>query len=91
MDRFVDNLFVRLGERGFQAPIVSVSHLHQLQKEIESLRSQALLDSQFYQERLAWFSFQIPQNLPKAQSLIVVAVPNPRPERFSYGMGNNVH
>jgi epoxyqueuosine reductase len=78
MDRFVDNLFVRLRECGFQARIVSVSHLHQLQKEIESLRSQALLDSQFYEDRLAWFSFQIPQNLPKAQSLIVLAVPRPQ-------------
>ncbi|MCJ7635015.1 FeS-binding protein [Candidatus Bathyarchaeota archaeon] len=78
MDRFVDNLFVRLRERGFQARIVSVSRLHQLQEEIESLRSHALLDSQFYQDRLAWFNFQIPEDLPKAQSLIVVAVPRPQ-------------
>lgn len=78
MDRFVDNLFVRLRERGFQARIVSVSHLHQLQKEIESLRSHALLDSQFCKDRLAWFNFQIPEDLPKAKSLIVVAVPRPQ-------------
>jgi epoxyqueuosine reductase len=78
MDSFIDNLFVRLRERGFQARIVSVSHLHQLQEEIESLRSHALLDSQFYQNRLAWFNFQIPEDLPKAQSLIVVAVPRPQ-------------
>jgi epoxyqueuosine reductase len=78
MDRFVNNLLVRLRERGFQARIVSVSHLHQLQKEIESLRSRALLDRQFYQDRLAWFDFQIPEGLPKARSLIVVAVPRPQ-------------
>jgi len=78
MDRFVDELFARLRERGFQARIVSVSHLHQLQKEIESIRSHALLDSQFYKDRLAWFNFQIPEDLPKAQSLIVVAVPRPQ-------------
>jgi epoxyqueuosine reductase len=78
MDRFVDELFARLRERGFQARIVSVSHLHQLQKEIESLRSHALLDSQFYKDRLAWFNFQISEDLPKAQSLIVVAVPRPQ-------------
>ena len=78
MDRFVDNLFVCLRERGFRARIVSVSHLHQLQKEIESLHSHALLDSQFYQDRLVRFSFQIPKDLPKAQSLIVVAVPRPQ-------------
>jgi epoxyqueuosine reductase len=78
VDRFVDELFARLRERGFQARTVSVSHLHQLQKEIESLHSHALLDSQFYKDRLAWFKFQIPQDLPKAQTLIVVAVPRPQ-------------
>jgi epoxyqueuosine reductase len=78
MDGFIDDLFVRLRERGFQARIVSVSHLRQLQKEIESLRRHALLDSQFYKDRLAWFNFQIPQDLPKAQTLIVVAVPRPQ-------------
>jgi epoxyqueuosine reductase len=78
MDRFVDELFARLRELGFQARIVSVSNLHQLQKEIESLRSHALLDSQFYKDRLAWFTFQIPEDLPKAQSLIVVSVPRPQ-------------
>jgi len=78
MDSFVDDLFVRLRGRGFQARIVSVSRLHQLQKEIESLRSHAFLDGQFYRDRLAWFSFQIPEDLPKARSLIVVAVPRPQ-------------
>jgi epoxyqueuosine reductase len=78
MARFVDKLFVDLRERGFPARIVSVSHLHQLQKEIESLHSHALLDSQFYQDRLAWFKFQTPEDLLRAQSLIVVAVPRPQ-------------
>ena len=71
-------MFVRLRGRGFQARIVSVSHLHQLQEEIEGLRSHALLDGQFYQDRLAWFNFQVPEDLPKARSLIVVAVPRPQ-------------
>src|SRR5271157_3800829 len=78
MDSFVDNLFVRLTEHGFRARIVSVSHLQELQKKIESLRSHALLDSQFYNDRLAWFNFQVPEDLQKAQSLIVVAVPRPQ-------------
>jgi epoxyqueuosine reductase len=78
MDSFIDNVSVRLRERGFQARIVSVSHLEELQKEIDGLRSHAFLDSKFYQDRLAWFNFQIPEDLPKAQSLIVVAVPRPQ-------------
>jgi hypothetical protein len=68
VDRFVDELFARLRERGFQARTVSVSHLHELQKEIESLCSHAFLDSQFYKDRLAWFKFQISEDLPEAQT-----------------------
>jgi epoxyqueuosine reductase len=78
MDSFVDSLFVRLRGRGFQARIVSASHLHELQKEVESLRSHGLLESQFFQDRLAWFNFQTPENLPKTRSLIIVAVPRPQ-------------
>jgi epoxyqueuosine reductase len=78
MDRFVDELFVRLRERGYQARMISISHLQLLQKEIDSFRNQGLLDSEFYQHRLAWFSFQVPEDLPKAQSLIVVAIPRPQ-------------
>jgi len=78
MVRFADELLARLRERGFRARIVSVSHLHELQKEIESLHINALLDSQFCKDRLVWFKFQIPEDLPKAQSLIVVAVPRPQ-------------
>ena len=78
MDKSVDNLLVRLREQGFRARIVSISHLHQLQNEIESLPSQALIDSQFYQDRLVRFKFQIPKDLPNAQSMIVMAVPRPQ-------------
>jgi epoxyqueuosine reductase len=78
MDRFVDELFIRLRERSYQARMVSISHLHQLEKEIYSSRNRGLLDREFYQRRLAWFSFQIPEDLPKAQCLIVVAVPRPQ-------------
>jgi epoxyqueuosine reductase len=78
MDRFADELFAGLRERGFYTRIVSVSHLPRLQKEIEDLHTHGSLNSQFYQDRLAWFRFQIPNDLPKAQSLIVVAVPRPQ-------------
>jgi len=58
--------------------MVSVSHLQLLEKEIDRFRNRGLLDREFYQRRLAWFSFQIPENLPNAQCLIVVAVPRPQ-------------
>ena len=78
MGKFVDDLFSCLEEQGFRLRIVSVSHLHQLEQEIESLHIRGLFDSQFYQERLVRFSFQTPKDLPNVQSLIVVAVPRPQ-------------
>jgi epoxyqueuosine reductase len=78
MHGFVDELFDRLKELGYQAQTVSIEHLHLLQKQIDEQRSQELLDNQFSQERLAWLRFQIPESLPKAQSVIVVAVPRPQ-------------
>ncbi len=78
MNRLVDEAFARLRERGFQARMISVEHLPLLQKQIEEQRSQKLLDSQFFQERLGWVRFQVPESLPKAQSIIAVAVPRPQ-------------
>ncbi len=78
MDKFGAKLLAHLEELGFRARIVSVSHLHQLQEEILNRRDNASLDNQFYKDRLSWFSFQIPKNLPETRSLIVVAVPRPQ-------------
>jgi epoxyqueuosine reductase len=78
MSRFVDEMLVRLRKRGYQASMISVSHLPVLQKELVSFRDQGLLDSEFFQHRLSWFSFRVPEALPNAKSLIVVAVPRPQ-------------
>jgi epoxyqueuosine reductase len=37
-----------------------------------------LFDNEFYQERLAFFDFQVPDSLPEAKSMIVIAVPRPQ-------------
>ncbi len=77
-NRFVDELFFRLRERGYRARMVSISHLQLLKKEIDNLRNCGLLNAEFYKRRLAWFNFQAPEDLSKARSLIVVAVPRPQ-------------
>jgi epoxyqueuosine reductase len=76
MVRLADELFIRLRERGYQARMVSISHLKMLEKEMDDMCG--LLDSEFYQSRLKWFSFKIPEGLPEAQSLIVIAIPRPQ-------------
>jgi len=76
--RCVEELLLQLVEHGYQGRIVSTQHLRDLQKEIEGRYRQGLLDEEFYKERLTWFDFSIPQCLPRATSLIVVAVPRPQ-------------
>jgi len=58
--------------------VVSIQHLHDLQKEIESRHAQGFFDEEFYREGLSFFSFQPPDDLSAASSLIVVAVPRPQ-------------
>jgi len=78
MDKFTDDSFARLKKLGYQTRIVSISRLQLLQKEIDNFRNDGSLDGEFFQQRLSRFSFQVPENLPKARSLIVVAVPRPQ-------------
>jgi len=74
----VEELFLRLGKLGYQARIVSIRHLHDLQEGIEGRFKSGLFNQDFYRERLAWFNFRIPDSLPSAKSMIVVAVPRPQ-------------
>lgn len=76
--KMTEELFNELEGQGYKGRIVSIQHLRDLQEEIEGRHRQGLLDGEFYQERLAVFSFNPPDSLPRAKSLIVVAVPQPQ-------------
>jgi epoxyqueuosine reductase len=78
MERVIERLYSRLEERGLKGRIVSIQHLQDLQSEIEGRHSQGLFDEEFYQEGLSFFSFRPPDDLLRAASLIVVAVPRPQ-------------
>ncbi|MDW5561847.1 MAG: 4Fe-4S double cluster binding domain-containing protein [Methanomassiliicoccus sp.] len=60
---------------GFQARTVSVDHLEDLRKDIETLRES--MDPLFYEEYIPAFHFELPRSMPDAQSLIVLARPQP--------------
>jgi epoxyqueuosine reductase len=62
---------------GWRARVVPIEHLDDLRADIEGRRRQGLFDETFYQERLTFFSFELPEDLPAARSLIIVAVPVP--------------
>jgi epoxyqueuosine reductase len=73
-----EELFSQLDERGYKGRIVSIQHLGDLQEEIEGRYRQGLFDEEFYQESFTWLTFSLPDSLPEARSLIVVAIPQPQ-------------
>ena len=71
-------LLRQLENRGYAGRIVSVRRLRDLQEAVEGHYSQGLLAEEFYRERLVVFTSALPDSLPDAESLIVVAVPEPQ-------------
>jgi epoxyqueuosine reductase len=78
MKQPTEKLFLDLAQRGYRGRIVSVRHLQDLQEEIEGHRGRGLFDEEFYQEYLSWFEFKVPESLPGARSLIIIAAPSPQ-------------
>jgi epoxyqueuosine reductase len=78
MDKFIGELLADLSGRGYQARLVSIDHVALLREQLDGLRRKGLFDDAFFQERLAWFRFQAPENLPRAQSVIVAAIHRPQ-------------
>ncbi len=69
--------FARLYEKGCKVTVISTVHLSELQAEIENRRNQGQFDAEFCKEYLFRFKFATPDELPNAQSIIVVAMPRP--------------
>lgn len=78
MNQSLDELLLHLAEHSYQGRVVPIQHLRDLQEEIEGRHRQGLFHEEFYRERLDWFDFRVPDSLPEATSLIVVAIPRPQ-------------
>ena len=78
MDTVIADLYAHLEERGLRGRVVPIHHLRDLQNEVEGRRGRGEFDGEFYQERLSFFSFEPPPELPGATSLVVVSVPRPQ-------------
>jgi epoxyqueuosine reductase len=78
MDSFIDEMLADLRRDGYQTQLVSIDRVALLQKQFDGLRRKGLFDDAFFRERLAWFHFQTPENLPRARSVIVAAIPRPQ-------------
>ena len=57
--------------------IIHIDHLNKAEAEIQGLYSKGLFHDGFFQERLTSFRFSAPDDLFKARSILIVAVPQP--------------
>jgi epoxyqueuosine reductase len=79
-------LLLHLANRDYKGCIVSIRHLAELREEIKERYSQGSFDEEFYRLRLSFFEFKVPETLPEAKSIIVVAVPRPQAQAtFTFG------
>ena len=62
---------------GLFARMVSIEHLDALRNDIDALRKDGLFDKEFYDGDLAWLDVRVPDGLPDASTIVVVAKPKP--------------
>ncbi len=78
MNSLLQNLSTEMEKHAYKMRLVPVQHLADLQQDIVGRHAQGLFDEQFYATRLTFYDFQLPETLPTAQSIIVVAAPSPQ-------------
>jgi epoxyqueuosine reductase len=82
--------FDELERHGYTGTIVSVKHIHELKRDIEEHNKLGHFDKHFFEERLSYFTFTLPENLPDAKSLIIVTVPQPQVQFFFNWKGKKI-
>ncbi len=78
-------LYSRLENKGHRARIVPIKRLSTLRQKAAEWREKNLLDKDLVEEYLMDFVFDLPDNLLKAKSIVVVASPQPH-RRISFIM-----
>ena len=78
MDAIAEKMMGFVAGRGWQCRIVPVHHLSDLKRQIRDRYECGLLNGKLYRDQLAGFSFEPPESLPDAESIIVVAAPVPQ-------------
>jgi epoxyqueuosine reductase len=75
---FKTDIYKRLEEQGYAARVVDIGHLSELRENIEKSHRDGVFDEDFYQTYLSKFNYGLPEDLPEAKSLIVVASRQPQ-------------
>ena len=68
-------LLDHLTSMGYKYKVVSITHLHDLKREIEEKYHSGILKEEVYSRYLASLSFSASEEIPNARSIIAIAVP----------------
>jgi len=76
-----ESIFTKLNDvlqnQGAEYRIINIDHLNKAEADLQRLYSNGFFDDGFFQERLASFRFSAPDDVFKARSILIVAVPQP--------------
>ncbi len=90
MTSIIDGLLGTIEDQGWKGRIVPISHLGDMQREICDRYASGLIDERLYRDQLSWFSFEPPEGLPDASSIIVVALPVPQTRVVFHWQGSRL-
>lgn len=82
MNQTPEKLVKKIEKNGWDGRIVSIAHLAELENAVRGPYDQGLLDREFYRTHLSGFSFDPPEELSHARSIIIIAVPTPQMRIF---------
>lgn len=71
-------LLFQLKEHKFEVRIVSIEHIPDLRYAMEKHHEQGQFDDDLYNEWIAKFEFTLPEDLPNAKSILIIAAPQPQ-------------
>jgi epoxyqueuosine reductase len=76
MAGIIDKALQELQKNGYQAKVVSITHLDELREDIDQFQKKGLLDKQLSDKYLR-FGYSIPEDLPRATAIFVIAMAQP--------------
>ncbi len=75
MRAITDILRTEFGKIHAQFRVVSINHLEELHKELMQWKHEGVIKESFFEQNYGDFRFQIPDEIPDAKSIVVVAIP----------------
>jgi epoxyqueuosine reductase len=84
MAAICSGLIEHLKKSGYQARVVFISHVAEIERLLLGFKESGAIPADFYPQLTRYFNFDYKASLPDAKSIIIVAAPQP-PTRVQFG------